>query len=303
MQAMIRASAIVLKKKQCLLPVMVASHTLPSLELSLDSRYLHILGVSDPELYWCHYRDKKNHLKIRIPVQVFSFLLSFTSPLSPLKYNSVFMQRFHRRYSEKTWFGLQPYPWIQHQSALRCSFSIRKKRKPFPTHSSDKIALFLKVNWVGCEGKGGTTDEMWPFRTRQCNFDLGDKGVWVVLLFVMGFENVLHSLNSLQHGDPEVAVSLRVRSEVFPAAAAIQVSSCFGHPPCRDQKSLFLWLKTFLYQGPWLWPRPSDRCGTHVGTAGGSRPLGEVPSGQAWGEGISMLGCHPQIRHRSALAV
>lgn len=51
MQAMIRASAIVLKKKQYFLPVMVPSHTLPSLELSLDSRYLHILGVSDPELY------------------------------------------------------------------------------------------------------------------------------------------------------------------------------------------------------------------------------------------------------------
>lgn len=68
----------------------------------------------------------------------------------------------------------------------------------------------------------------------------------MVLLFVMGFENVLHSLNSLQHGDPEVAVSLRVRSEVFPAAAAIQVSSCFGHPPCRDQKSLFLWLRPFF---------------------------------------------------------
>lgn len=144
MQAMIRASAIVLKKKQYLLPVMVPSHTLPSLELSLDSRYLHILGVSDPELYWCHYRDKKNHLKIRIPVQVFSFLLSFTSPLSPLKYNSVFMQRFHRRYSEKTWFGLQPYPWIQHQSALRCSFSIRKKKKNLFQHTA---VIKLPFSW------------------------------------------------------------------------------------------------------------------------------------------------------------
>lgn len=78
----------------------------------------------------------------------------------------------------------------------------RKKTPLFQARSSDKIALFPKVNGIGSEGREGTSGEIWLFHTKQYNSNLWDNGFWVMLLFITGSESILHS-------EAEVSVHLK----------------------------------------------------------------------------------------------
>lgn len=57
---------------------------------------------------------------------------------------------------------------------LDVHFPLEKRKKPplFQARSSDKIALFPKVNGIGSEGREGTSGEIWLFHTKQYNSNL-----------------------------------------------------------------------------------------------------------------------------------